>query len=260
MTDRNFPQLVRVKKMPTRVQNSDLRRMLSAIFTLFLLNRDASKSELESLIHVAQADALKRLRKLKPRRKYSMDLVVLGSVLHRWNRTPAYLDGEAKPFPIPVEGRSPSVEALFRKERMTGYFKMGIEQMRSAGLVHRTRAGLYVPRNDTLLLHTLTPEMVANVALTMNRLISTLLENTTMRGRSAIRLIERTALVSDLPETLAREFRGFARDQGASLISTMNDWLESRRVNRPSQSRSRRARAVAAGIHVFAFCDARPRQ
>ncbi len=190
----------RMNSRAASIANSDIQKMLSAVFTLCLINGNFGGAELDKLIHRSRAEANKRIRALRPHRAKSMDLVLLGSILHRWNRNPKYLDHEARPFPIPASGPAPSVEALFRAEHKLRDFEHGLRQMRSANLITRTKSKLYLPRNDLILLHTLTPEMVANLALSIHRLVSTLLENTSTKRRSGSRLIERNALVPDLPK------------------------------------------------------------
>jgi hypothetical protein len=236
-------------------EHNDLKRILTAVFTLCLLNKELDDEQLHQLVTLAQAEARKKIRTLGPNRAKSIDLVFLGSILHRWNRNPKYLNEDARPFPIPATGPAPSVEALFRAENRKQYFKKGLQDMRIAGLVRRNRLGLYLPKNDSILLHTLTPEMVANLALSINRLVTTLLHNTASTRRGEERLIERNALVTDLPKNKLKEFILFSREQGAALVTTMNDWLENRRLgDRRSTTRSIQ-RTVAAGIHVFAFSE-----
>jgi hypothetical protein len=237
------------------VHHNDLKRMLSAVFTLCVLDNDLKERELDALIATSRAEAKKRIQFLAPRRAGSMDLVLLGSVLHRWNRSSEYLDDEARPFPIRAAGKAPSIEGLFQAENRSQYFKQGMRDLLKAGLVRRIKRGLYLPRNDSILLHTLTPEMVANVALAMNRLVTTLLYNTTASRLSDERLIERNALVTDLPRRKVKEFVRFTRDQGAALISTINDWLELRRAGEKRMARKSRRGTATVGVHLFAFCD-----
>jgi hypothetical protein len=234
---------------------SNIERMLSAIFTMCLLNEGIDPLQLDELVRRSRAKANQRAHRLKPNRAKAIDLVLLGSVLHRWNRTPNYLDVDARPFPIKAAGPAPSIQALFRAERSRGAFEEGVKQMTRLGLIRRNRVGLYRPRNDLILLHSLTPEMVANLALSINRLIETLLQNTATKRRTASRLIERNALVSDLPKRYLEEFKAFSREQGAALVSTMNDWLESRRRETTKSARKSRIPTVSAGIHVFAFSE-----
>ena len=236
-----------------------LRKILSSAFTLCLLNRDLKDDQLERLVVSAKSEARKKVRSLGPERAKSIDLILLGSILHRWNRNPKYLNDEARPFPIRAAGRAPSIEALFRAENRTSYFKKGLRDMRSAGFVRRNRSGLYLPKNDSILLHTLTPEMVENLVLSIDRLVATLLHNTSASRRSEDRLIERNALVTDLPKHMLKEFILFSREQGAALVTTMNDWLENRRAGDSRLTSRPTQRTVSAGIHVFAFSDASSR-
>jgi len=239
---------------------ANIERMLSAIFTLCLLNDEIDPSQLDELVRRSRSKASKRVQKLKPNRTKAMDLVLLGSVLHRWNRNPSYLDSDARPFPLRPRGPAPSVHALFRAEKRANAFAQGLNQMESAGLIRRTKSGHYLPCKDLILLHSLTPEMVGNLALSINRLIETLLQNTQTRRRKGTRLIERNALVPDLPSRYLEEFKTFSREQGAALVSTMNDWLENRRKGKSKAGWASNAATVSAGIHVFAFSESNARK
>jgi len=240
------------------IAHADIEKMLSAIFILCLLNGEAGASQLDELIRRSRVNAINRVRTLRPNRTKSINLHLLGSVLHRWNRNPKYLDEGARPFPVRATGPAPSVQALFRAENKASAFAEGFQQMKKVRLLRRTKSGLYLPRNEVILLHTLTPEMVANLALSINRLVSTLLQNTETRRRTASRLIERTALVPDLPRRYLEEFKTFSREQGAAFVLTMNDWLEHRRQENRASVKTRRNLTVSAGIHVFAFSETKP--
>lgn len=244
-----------MKKNAGSIEYADLQRMLSAVFTLCLLNDGLAWPKLEELISRARKDADRKIRTLNPSRFSAVDLVLLGSILHRWNRNPNYLDHEARPFPIKAAGRAPSIEALFRAENVPSAFEAGFRHLRRARLVRRTRTGLYLPGRDLILVHTLSPEMVANLALSIDRLVTTLLQNTSTKRRVSSRLIERTALVPDLPKRFLSEFKSFSREQGGALISTMNDWLETRRLAKSPRGSRARKESVSAGIHVFAFAE-----
>jgi hypothetical protein len=235
--------------------HADFEKMLSAIFTLYLLNDGIGQSQLDELVRRSRAAAHKKVRTLRPNRTKAIDLVLLGSILHRWNRSPKYLDEEARPFPVKATGAAPSIQALFRNENKASAFSEGFQHMQSARLIRRTKSGLYLPRNDAILLHTLTPEMVANLALSINRLVSTLLHNTGTKRRTALRLIERNALVPDLPRRHLEEFKIFAREQGAALVTTVNDWLENRRQGKHVSGKVSRHTTVLAGIHAFAYFE-----
>jgi hypothetical protein len=116
-----------------------------------------------------------------------------------------------------------------------------------------TKNGLYYPRAEATIIPTLTPEVVESLTKTINRLVETVLGNTGSRRKSNSRLIERVAIVPDLPNSMLEEFRQFVRIQAGSLIETVNEWLESRRgdsarkLNTPGRS--------TAGLHAFAFID-----
>ena len=235
-------------------ENDDLKKMLSAVLMLCMSKRTLSQADLNVLITDARRDAKRRIRTLQFARAETVDAILLGSVLHRWHRNPDYLDSEARPVPIRESGPAPSVQALFKQEKGGKEFRRGLRFLRSQGIVRQTRSGLLVPRTDTMMFHTLTQELVENVSMAIYRLISTLSHNMKIAGASR-RLIERNAIVLDLPKSRIREFRAFSREQGVALVSTINDWLESRRDVRSRGERSQRRKTATAGVHVFAFCD-----
>jgi hypothetical protein len=105
-----------------------------------------------------------------------------------------------------------------------------------------------------MIMPTLTPEFFDAVAQTIQRLIATVLGNTSPSSSKSSRLVERMTFVPDLPRHEIPEFRRFALDQAATLVNTMDDWLESRRSPRKLRSRNK-SRGVSAGLHVFAFID-----
>ena len=93
------------------------------------------------------------------------------------------------------------------------------------------------------------PEVTEHLSESISRLIDTFGKNLTARAKSPP-LLERAAIVRDLPASLAEEFRAFSAEQGESLAENVNEWLETRRAREPSRYRGRR---VTAGIQVFAF-------
>lgn len=233
---------------------SNLGKMLTAVFLLCLLDKELSEEDFERLISDSKKRATKKLKSLRPSRAAHYDLVLLGSILHRWFKNPKYLDDDARPVPIRARGKSPSIEALFREEGRPDYFEPGLEHMRAVGMVNYDRRGGYLPTTEWALHRTLTPEMVGNLALTIDRMVSTLISNSTSKRKSAVRLIERTALVLDLPRTKLPEFKTFAQEQGGAFVSTMNDWLENRRKG-DNGNRAKRHQTISAGIHVLAFVE-----
>jgi hypothetical protein len=234
-------------------RHRDKRELLTAILTLCLLDETLTAQVLDELLLDAKKVASKRISILKPSRKGSIDFDVLGHVVYRWQRSPKYLDDNGAPLKIPARGRAPSVEALFREINRMDYLELGLRHLKQLGRIQRTRAGLLQPCNEVTIVQQLRPELLELLVQTINRVVATVLHNTSMKDKTAVRLIERVTAVPDLPESEIGDFKLFAREQGGALINTMNDWLERRR----GDARARRTSGshLTAGLHVFAFVE-----
>jgi len=183
-----------------------------------------------------------------------VDFDALGHVIYHWQRSTKYLDSDGQPQRIAERGPAPSIEALFRAIGRADYFESGLLHLKQVCRIKRARNGLYLPIGEVSIVPILTPEIAELVAQTLNRLLATVVHNTSMKNRRAVRLIERNTVVPDLPRGQVSAFKLFAREQGAVLIDTLNDWLES---HRGSAARRRRNTTghVTAGLHVFAFVE-----
>jgi hypothetical protein len=242
-----------MKATAVESQHKDKKELLAAILTLCMFDETLTPRQLDELIAEAKKGASKKISLHKPSRKRSIDFDALGHVVYRWQRSPKYLDGEGNPLKIPPRGRGPSVEALFREIKRTDYFELGFRHLRQLGRIQRTKSGLFQPCNEVTIVQQLRPELLELLVQTINRVVATVLHNTSMKDKSAVRLIERVTAVPDLPESEVPDFKLFAREQGGALINTMNDWLEQKR----GKARARRPGAshVTAGLHVFAFVE-----
>ena len=233
--------------------HQDKRDLLTAIFTLCLLDESLTSQILDDLVFRARKMAAKKVAPLKPSRKGSIDFDVLGHVVYRWQRSPKYLDEDGHPRRIPARGQAPSVEALFREIDRTDYFEAGLRHLKQLGRVQRTKGGLLQPCNEVTIVQHLRPELLELLVQTINRAVATVLHNTSMKDKQAVRLIERVTAVPDLPENEVGNFKLFAREQGGALINTMNDWLERRRGD--AKARRTGSSHLTAGLHVFAFVE-----
>ncbi|HUQ10213.1 MAG TPA: hypothetical protein VM146_07845, partial [Steroidobacteraceae bacterium] len=134
------------------------------------------------------------------------------------------------------------------------YFERGLEHLIRVKRIRRLADKRYVPCSEVTIVERLTPEMVQLLNQAVHWLVATVLHNTSLRDRKALRLIERVTTIPDLPAKQARAFKIFAREQGAALINTVNEWLESRRGGRKARA-TRNAQNLTAGLHVFAFVE-----
>jgi hypothetical protein len=228
--------------------------LLTAVFTLCALDSKLESRTVDRLISESRVRAARRVAALKPSRRRTVDLDALGHVTYHWQRSTRYLDGEGQPLHIAPRGRAPSIEALFREIGRSDYFEAGLIHLKQVRRIKRARNGRYFPVGEVNIVPSLTPEIAELVAQTVNRLLATVVHNTSLKNRHAVRLIERNTAVPDLPVRQVNAFKLFAREQGAVLIDTLNDWLESRRGT-TARRRKNIAGHVTAGLHVFAFVE-----
>jgi len=234
-------------------QQDRLVKLFCAVFTLCLLDKQLTRQQLDDIVRAANRSARRNAAKLVAKRQSPVDHDAIALVIYHWQRSPNYLDESGNPIPIPARGPAPSIEALFKKLKVERKFRTGLVHLRQLRRVGVTRRGLYYPRSEATIIPTLTPEVVESLTQTINRLIATVLQNTSIRRKGALRLLERVAVVPDLPRSKLPEFKRFVREQAGGLIETVNDWLESRRGNL-----ARRPNApgrLTAGLHAFAFVD-----
>jgi Family of unknown function (DUF6502) len=235
-------------------REKQIEDLLTAVFTLCLLDSSIADLNLESIVARCNLAARKKAHRLRSRRPAEVDFDVLGHVIYIWQRTAAYLDDEGKPLAIAARGPAPSVQALFRDVRRSSYFEKGLKHLLEVKRIKRQRGGRYLPCSEVTIVNGLTPELVSLLNQTINRLVSTVLHNTAQRNSKALRLVERVTAVPDLPVKQVRAFKVFAREQGGALINTMNEWLESRRGAKKARS-ARADKNQTAGLHVFAFVE-----
>lgn len=238
----------------SRVGEQEIADLLTAVFTACLLDPTLDERKLDELLPRAKASAKKRIAQLRPGRKVAVDLDVLGHVVYIWQRRPEYLDEEGRPLALPARGKAPSIEALFREIKKGPYFPEGFRHLLRVNRIRRVSQGRYLPCSEVTIIDGLTPEMVNLLNLTINRLVKTVLFNTSPRNQRSVRLIERVTVVPDLPLKHASAFKSFTREQGGALINTTNEWLESHRGKRVARAR-KAGRHVTAGLHVFSFID-----
>ncbi len=237
-----------------RLGQKRIKDLLTAVFTVCALDSNMNTVLMDEVVKSARTAARKRVAAFPPNRKVIVDVDVLGHVIYIWQRTPAYLDDEGEPMAIPARGPAPSIQALFREIRRERYFEQGLRHLVRLRRVRKVARGKYVPRSEVTIIDELTPELVSLLNQTINRLVSTVLFNTSQRDPMSLRLVERVTCVPDLPVSQVKAFKIFSREQGGGLINTVNDWLEGHRGARKARS-VRGSRRVTAGLHVFSFVE-----
>ena len=222
------------------------QQLLTAVFEFMIIGGMRSPAILRVAVRELRiAEAENSL--LSPSK--NVDLAFAGMILDAWHRNRRYVDGGAQPKAIPLRGKTPSVEALIRAERVAGDPVALVRRLKSLKLIVRCGRSLYKPASRFAVVAEPNSLVQQHAVRSLSTLLKTIKENLAA-AQTSKGLIERTAEVPDLPVEYVAEFREFARSQGWALLSTLNDWLESRRARRKI-GRSRET--VGAGVHVFAY-------
>ena len=182
---------------------------------------------------------------------------VAGAVLRAWHREDAYLDDEAKPIPLKLNGRPRSLATLMRRQDSKCDALALAEDMLAVGLIRKSRRGTYLPTTESATIRQLHPLLIDHVAKSVMRLVETVYRNTDPMI-SSTPMIERYAHVPDLDPADAKEFAAFAQQQGAAYLAAIDDWLETRRVQSGAGKKRRFRTKVAAGVHLVAYLGDQP--
>jgi hypothetical protein len=180
----------------------------------------------------------------------SMSEEALGAVtklLHAWHNEEDMLDEFAQPVPLQKAG-SRSIRSLAAATVPTIDPDVVLEELTRASLLRQV-GRKYVPISSMAKISARGRQLDCYLGQTMLHFASTLSTNLGTRRRSR-KLIERAAIVNDLPAGRLNDFRRFSAEQGELFVSTLNDWLERNRV---SQRRRHNTRLASAGVNVFAF-------
>lgn len=221
-------------------------RLLRAV-ALLMLREGASEKQISSAMN----------RALNAAKKSPFDTptllhlyVSLSDLLHAWHEDPDYIDAKATPIALPLRGKGRSVESLLTKVSSTLPAEKVLASLKMQRLVRRVANGKYRPTQAVAHLRGNGPEMSGYLGRAILHLIET--NETNLRAsRGQKPLLERAAIIGDLPTRDAAAFRRFSAEQGANLVANANAWLEARR-SRNSRKASRKS-TLTAGLHVFAF-------
>src|SRR5262245_55699590 len=175
----------------SRSDATDYIHLLSSIFD-FMWKTGMKTLEIKDQI----ATALERARSLgdAPATGSSESLPFLALVIEAWHRNRRYIDTSGSPIPVPLLGRSPSVESLIRAEHAHENPAALARKLRSLGLLMRCGKGRYKPVSRATLLAGVDPMVQEYVANSSATLIRTMKHNITCASPSA-RLFERFAEV-----------------------------------------------------------------
>jgi hypothetical protein len=239
-----------MSKLSKQVE-SDYSNILVAIFELML----QSGVRAGDLVPVCISSLERAERRCRVGAKSQGNgLIAAALVLDAWHRDRRYLTPAGTPRPIPLRGRSPSVEGLIRLQKVKDRPSSVIQSLRTFGLMAPFGEGLYVPASDVAVVAARDPIILQHAARALSTLLETVGQNV-VGTPNLPPLIERVAEVPDLPRKHVRAFRAFTQAQGKTLIRTVNDWLEARRAR---SSKKGVNGTVRAGIHTYAYVAPTP--
>jgi hypothetical protein len=243
----------RSRRSPAQARRSraELRLLEKLVHSvaLFLIHSGTDATKVTESLRNAIAEA----EKASAQAAVLRDLyVAISKLLHTWHQDPDFLDDQARPLPLSVRGKSRSVEALARRAGVRMPIATLVGSLKSQRLLRVSPRNRVLPTRSVARIRTNGPELTGYVGQSVLQLLSTLHFNRNGGRRGP--LLERTAIVQDLPQRQVEKFRQYSSDQGAAFVSGANRWLESRR----SKSSGKAEQVVTAGVHVFAFVTPAP--
>lgn len=230
-----------------------LQKALVSVIEFFLLNGVQPariRNIVENRLAIESAHSVKGRESSKSKKVRSADTVA-AVVLQRWHREPTLMDERAYPKPLPLFGRSPSLEALVRAEHPGETAKSIVRSMRAMGLVRLAANAKYLPVSRVATVSSPHPILLEHVSSSIARFLATVERNTSSAGKKH-NLIERFTQIPDLSPREFAAFREFSQRHGSSFLASVDDWLEARRAKFGGKDRKS---GVAAGIHVFGYID-----
>lgn len=217
---------------------------------IFLVSQGVARRRISGAIARAIRNAASRARDAA---NLETLYVEISKLLHAWYQEPEYLDHLGRPIPLRTTGSKQSIQSLADTAGIRRQARELVRSLKSQGLIRRTSDGSYAPTTSVATLRATGPEITGYLGQSILQLLSTLQSN--RQGGKAGPMLERAAIVQDLPVDQVPEFRHFSTEQGTSFVSSTNEWLEARRK---VKSPARKKDVVTAGVHVFAFVRPAP--
>jgi hypothetical protein len=243
---------------------------------LFLLDSGLPRDSLQALLATALDEANAQRASIGALRDHS---AAISGLLFSWHHDRRYLDARACPKPLRLTGPGLTVEQLALAHCDPGEAEAVLQRLQTHGLISDAGGGHWSPSGPVAVFTAhdrevsgyigetiahLMATVHANLALAQRRAGSPARDRAAANGdaRSPDALLERAAMVRDLPAEHLGAFRNYIQEQGTAFLANVDEWLEAhcpaaQRVAEPAAApRSRAARgAVTAGVHVFAFVD-----
>ncbi len=236
-----------------------LQQMMRAVL-LFLIDSGLTRAELGTLLDSALAHAYARRADASRLREHS---AAVSGLLFAWHRDPRCVDSRVRPRPLRLRGAQDSIEQLALEHCRPEEVGAVLGALREQRLIRSVGGGRWLPRGPVATFRAYGPQLSGYVGEAVLNLMNTIQSNldlaATRPGQAVEPLIERAALVRDLPRPLAARFRSHVQEQGTAFLANIDDWLERHRSRARHAAGGRRISArdgLTAGVHVFAFLGA----
>lgn len=258
-----------------RSRESSVAELMRSLL-LFLLDSGLPRELLKRLLTEALDSAHAQRSSIGALRDHS---AAISGLLFSWHHDRRYLDARACPKPLPLEGRGASVERLALAHCDPGEAAAVVARLRTHRLIHEVADGRWAPRGPVAMFTAHDREVSGYIGETIAHLMATVHANLAQaqrraagngrerpllqaEARPAEGLLERAAMVRDLPAEHLGAFRHYIQEQGTAFLANVDEWLEAhcpaaaRVAEPPAGRRTRSARGgVTAGVHVFAFVE-----
>jgi hypothetical protein len=271
----------RTPPVPRAARQQSVAELMRSLL-LFLLDSGLPRDSLQALLASALEEANAQRSSIGALRDHS---AAISGLLFSWHHDRRYLDARACPKPLRLSGPGLTVERLALAHCDPGEAEAVLQRLQTHGLISDAGGGRWSPSGPVAVFTAHDREVSGYIGETIAHLMATVHANLALAQRRAAApardraagngdvdarspeaLLERAAMVRDLPAEHLGAFRNYIQEQGTAFLANVDEWLEAhcpaaqRVAEPPAAPRSRVARgAVTAGVHVFAFVDgARP--
>jgi hypothetical protein len=208
-------------------------------------------STVESLTEFA-SECIDRARRgsVASRRRYSLDIHRLGSVLRSWHIETRFLSPDGTPKPLRMSGRT-SLKTLIRLHYPASLEERVIRRLREAKLIRHNNKGTWLPTERHARISQPSHEILEHLSEGIARYVETVTRNVTAQQPQNV-LFERSCKVTRLPMKDFKNFREYVAQQATAFITAIDDWLERRNATKHS-----RLKTQTAGVYTFAYVEKR---
>lgn len=196
-------------------------------------------------------DALRRgyvAGRLRPSRQVR-PITLLADVWGRWFIDKRYVDEKGAPKSLTWNGKRGTLMSLVRQVVGRDVAHSVIDEMLSRKLLRKTSSGGWIPKSKVVTPSGIDVAQIRRTATMMGRLLRTVGYNSELKYRGDV-LLELMVQVPRLPSREISKFKRFSKAQGLIFARSVDDWLESRNLQRANTNRTS---TREAGIVAFAF-------